>query len=103
MQIPKSFTLLAKTINVKQASKKCTKLNKYGAYYSTLNKILLADSLIVDNQEIKLPKDNIEHTFLHEATHAILQAMGEDELNDNEKFVDTFSGLLHQVLTTQKY
>jgi hypothetical protein len=34
--------------------------------------------------------------------HLILNAMGEDDLYKNEKFVDLFAGLLHQVLTTSK-
>lgn len=42
----------------------------------------------------------MEHTFCHELVHAIVNAMGEDKLYRNEKFVDTFAGLLHQALLT---
>ena len=34
------------------------------------------------------------NTFYHELTHAILQTMGEHELNENEKFVCCFAGFL---------
>lgn len=43
------------------------------------------------------------HVFLHEVTHAILMALNHDELSRDEKFVDTFSGLLAQVLGTAEY
>ena len=33
-------------------------------------------------------------TFLHELTHAILFAMGKEELNDDESFVNTFSSFV---------
>ncbi len=39
------------------------------------------------------------HVYLHELVHAILVAMGQDKLNEDEAFVDMFSGLLHQALT----
>ena len=42
----------------------------------------------------------LHHTYLHEVTHAILDAMGKEDLSKDEEFVDMFSGLLHQVLTT---
>lgn len=42
------------------------------------------------------------HIFYHELTHAILSSMGH-KLNHDEAFVDQFSGLLHQALTTSKY
>lgn len=58
-----------------------------------------------DDQVIKLRsdlgKDQKEHVFLHELTHAILSAM-DSELYDNEPFVEVFSGLLHQALTTSE-
>ena len=41
----------------------------------------------------------LEHIFWHEATHAMLYVMGHD-LYANEQFVDTFSGLVHQIITT---
>lgn len=40
----------------------------------------------------------VEHTFFHELTHAILFMMNQEELNNDEAFVDVFSGLIHQAL-----
>lgn len=50
----------------------------------------------------KLTDEFIEQTLLHELTHAILEIMQERELNDNEKFINTFSTFLHQVITQLK-
>ena len=41
-------------------------------------------------------------TFLHELTHAILFAMGKEELNDNESFVNTFSSFLNEAINTME-
>lgn len=44
----------------------------------------------------------MEHTFLHELTHAILSHM-EHDLYSNETFVNVFAGLLHQALNSSAY
>ena len=41
-------------------------------------------------------------TFLHELTHAILFAMGKEELNDDESFVNTFSSFLNEAISTME-
>lgn len=43
------------------------------------------------------------NTFYHELTHAILKTMGEYELNNNEKFVCSFSSLLTEAIRSFKY
>lgn len=48
-------------------------------------------------------RDAVEHAFFHELVHAILVQSGESELNQNEKFIDIFAGLLHQAMKTAKY
>ena len=40
--------------------------------------------------------------FLHELTHAILFAMGKEELNDDESFVNTFSSFLAESINTME-
>lgn len=40
--------------------------------------------------------------FLHELTHAILFAMGKDELNEDEAFVNTFSSFLNEAISTME-
>ena len=51
---------------------------------------------------INLIKTSQEQTFCHELVHWILNVMSEDEKHD-EQFVETFSMLLHQALTTMEY
>lgn len=51
----------------------------------------------------ELSEDRILDTFYHERTHAILDAMNERELSNNEKFVDVFSKLLRQSDETAIY
>ena len=41
-------------------------------------------------------------TFLHELTHAILFAMGKEELNEDESFVNTFSSFLAEAINTME-
>ena len=41
-------------------------------------------------------------TFLHELTYAILFAMGKEELNDDESFVNTFSSFLNEAINTME-
>lgn len=39
---------------------------------------------------------------MHEITHAILFAMGKEELNEDESFVNTFSSFLSEVINTME-
>jgi hypothetical protein len=43
------------------------------------------------------------NTFWHELTHAILHDMGENRLNNNEKFVSAFADRLHQAIKTARF
>ena len=43
------------------------------------------------------------NTFFHELTHCILDTMGENEMSNNEKFVNTFSGFLTEAIRSFKY
>ena len=51
----------------------------------------------------KLQGDELYHTFLHEITHVVLNAMGQDKLNAKkyDDQVDAFAGLLYQILKTK--
>lgn len=55
--------------------------------YSSLRIVIAGD----------LPPQMQWHTFWHEVTHFILFLMGEDELCNNEKFVDMLAAFVHQV------
>ena len=43
-----------------------------------------------------------EQTFIHELTHAILNAMRKDDLYEDESFVNTFSSFLYEAISTAK-
>lgn len=93
LMIPSSFKLLAHRIRVKSIPAAEWEYEDHvGSYNAVEQTILLRDD------GGTLPG----HTFCHELTHAILTSMGHP-LNDQESFVDNFSGLLHQALTTTTY
>lgn len=101
MIIPKSFKLQAHTIKVKVDRKRLSEEHKSYlglAIYGT-NEIVLTDHLHGND----LDQTVINHAFVHEMIHHILNCMNENKLNSNEKFVDTFAGLLHQALSTMTY
>ena len=50
------------------------------------------------NKEDIQSEDSKINTFYHEMTHSILKTMGEDELNQNEKFVCCFSSFLCEAM-----
>ena len=43
-----------------------------------------------------------KQTFLHKLTHAILFAMGKEELNNDESFVNTFSSFLSEAINSME-
>lgn len=55
---------------------------------------------LYDGEEIA--EDIMEQTLYHEVVHAILDELGYDKLSSDEKFVQSFSLLLHQFETTKK-
>lgn len=42
--------------------------------------------------------DSQFNTFIHECVHCILDNMGENELSENEKFVNAFSGFATEII-----
>lgn len=96
--IPKQFNILGHTIKVKMGNPIVNGRIVAGSVDPNNNIIELATT--IDGNPIG--QSMLEHTYLHEITHLILDTMGENELYYNEKFVDLFAGLLHQVLITSK-
>lgn len=94
LKIPKSFNLFGELHKIK-----LVKLIDKGKSLGEWNP---------DNNTIKLSTqgrsvDSIEQTYCHEIVHAILDHLSYEHLSNDEKFVDTFSKALHQILKTSKY
>lgn len=49
-----------------------------------------------------LSEDVMLHSFFHELAHFLLIMMGEQELNQNEDFVDLLGAFLHQFWKSRK-
>ena len=51
----------------------------------------------------KFSDTQVTDAFWHEVTHAILNDMGRDTLNRDERFVNAFAARLTQVIKTAKF
>ena len=96
MDIPKRFKLMGRTVEVKYIDSLHQVTENMGEAHYRNNEIHLQSS----TKGMHRPQSCLEQTFFHELVHFILFCMGED--NTEEKFVDTFSGLLHQAITTME-
>jgi hypothetical protein len=100
MIIPKRFNILNHTFKVKIVDQI---VNDNESRLGECCKDLCSIDVATHINDDQLPDSVMEHTFFHEVTHVILDMMGEEKLSSDEKFVDVFSGLLHQVIKTSKY
>lgn len=91
MKLPKTFQLLGHTWKVRVVPACELEGTDWGHCDQIRKEILILDTS---------PDNNIA-TFFHEAVHAALGAMG-SPLNNNEEFVETLGGLIHQITTTAK-
>ena len=98
MIIPKKFRLAGRVIRVRYDERLAHRDSMSGCAEYRYDRILLQPST---KSQPRTPS-SIGDTFCHELVHWILHMIGEDELNDNERFVKSFSGLLHQYLITKK-
>lgn len=99
MQIPKRFKLLGHTIEVLEDKVMFFEKQNYGkcCYEGKWIK------LVHPSDQHPITQTSLEHTFMHELVHICLYHTEQGQLNDNEGFVDTLAGLLHQALTTMEY
>ena len=94
MKIPGSFQLLGKSYSVRIIpEREWTESETWGVCSPEKRQIIIKGGL---------SRETTEHVYLHEVTHAILDAMGRDRLYADESFVDLLSGLFHQALTSGK-
>ncbi len=99
MKIPTKFKLMGQTFNVEYNKDLINERDLVGVAKLRLNKIELQPNV----GGIPITDEQLGHTFCHELVHCILGVLGEKELKENEKFVDTFGGLLFQMLETSEY
>ena len=99
MKIPKRFKLFGQTIEVEMQDFLNDKTDCRGQAKYRENKIYLQ---IIDGKYYSRPTTNMEQTFCHELVHWILSMMHE-KIDEDVKFIEIFSGLLHQALTTMEY
>ena len=90
--IPSSFRLAGHTVTVKMIAEKDWADDEVAGYWNSQNLTISVPDWFSESR--------VQQIFCHELVHAILHTMDERKLNDNEKFVDVFGSLLHQVWTT---
>lgn len=99
MNIPDKFKLHGQTIKVILTNKLVHNSDVVGEARYRDNTILIQDN----GEQVNMIISKMEQVFFHELVHYILNAMGEDKINSNDKFVDLFASLLHQAITTFEY
>lgn len=93
MKIPKRFQLMGHTYAVKIVARRDWKdPEAVGLFDNTTHQILI----------LKADQATMQQVLLHEIEHAILLAMGRDELYKDESFVDLQASMLHQILTSME-
>jgi hypothetical protein len=58
--------------------------------------------ILPDTRQFPRSVEQIEHTYLHEIIHLILDEMNKKDLSKDEDFVDMFAGFLHQIIQTSR-
>jgi hypothetical protein len=97
LAIPSSFQIANRSYTVRYASATELKTKGWkgsdGVHSGERAEIILRPGL---------HKEYEWHTFLHELVHAMLEALGRDDLSKDEMFVDILGGAIHQFLKTRK-
>jgi Zn-dependent peptidase ImmA (M78 family) len=103
-RIPKQFELGTHTVSVRMVGSK-----EWEALTDDYDIAGAVGAWVYKEQGIIILRDQTpsmrKHTFTHELTHAILDAMGDaksKKLTTDEKWVDRFAGFLAQALETAK-
>lgn len=94
LNVPKKFMLMGRqfeVVPIDQSMAGILPIDYHGLCVPDLNEIHVSTDI---------PRSKLEATYLHELVHAVLSCMGDTELYANEQFIDIFSGLLHQALTS---
>lgn len=97
MKIPKQITVGKHTYTITRPQT-IQDPSAYGRTYFHQKRIELA---LYDNNGIAYEQEEVDDTFWHELTHAILYDMGHD-LCDNERFVTAFANRLCNAVNSAK-
>lgn len=89
INIPNSIQIAGQEITVEIVEKLGTNL---GVCCLAQSYIRIAKKYMHQNEEQEQSETSQEQTFWHELAHCILDAMCENKLSGNEKFVSIFSG-----------
>jgi len=98
MNIPRFFFLHGQKVEIEFDDKLTAIEDLQGKADYRQNKIILQPLDKYYPNQIQL-----EHIFLHELVHQILFHMEQHKLRDDDNFINLFSNLLHQALTTMGY
>ena len=99
INIPNSIQIAGQEITVEIVEKLGTNL---GVCCLAQSYIRIAKKYMCQNEEQEQSETSQEQTFWHELVHCILDAMCENKLNGNEKFVSIFSGFLYEAMKASK-
>jgi len=91
----KSFQLAARKYKVNYAKDDS---NNLGLSKSPLCEVTV--QTIFAGREV--PEISQEQTLYHEVVHCILDEIGRNDLSDDETFVQSFAGMMHQFAKTKK-
>jgi hypothetical protein len=92
----KHSELYGQTIEVKYCDGLVQDNDNVGEARYRKNQIMIQRSC----DRVRIKKEQMEHTFLHELVHWYFYSLGEEELRKNEKLMDTLAGLIHQFYQT---
>jgi len=111
--IPKEFTLFGHKYTIRLEKDLLEKENCYGNADEDMKLIRLQDIGKVirkyeeDGQvyetEIEITENTLTETFFHEMIHIILDASGEEELSENEKFVNISAKSMLEIYLSSVY
>ena len=99
MKIPKRFKLLGHTVEVKDEPAGHYEKGRHGACNFEAKWIKITPR----SDSHPVTQSSVEHTFIHELVHMCIYHTEQHQLNDNEGFIDSLAGLIHQALTTAEY
>lgn len=92
-KIPRNFRVGGQLMEVRRVDR--CEGNDLGSCFLAGGYVEIADKCNKDDTQSESSKIN---TFYHELTHSILKTMGEDDLNNNERFVCSFSSFLTEAM-----